>query len=97
MCNLDVEIAKIQTDLTWIKNSNKVMQKDIDDIKGILTKENERINKINKTIYGNGDYDNSLTNRTKKLEGYVNKVKGAVGLVAILGISNVLVIIKLLS
>ena len=97
MCDIDIEMAKIQTDLKWIKNSSATMQKDIGVIKHLLTQENERINKLNKTVYGNGDFNSSLVGRAQDLEAFVNKVKGAVSLVIVLGVGNMLLIIKMIS
>ncbi len=99
-CVKEKELAILQTDSEWIKKELISATEKIDKMIDILTAGEGKISRINKTVYGNGDKENSVVHRVKINSDYIISQKAQVNimklLLAVLGSGNAYFILKLL-
>lgn len=82
-CNKESEIAILQTDSKWIKQEMLKSMEKIDHMIEVFTKGEGKIAKLNKTIYGNGDKENSVVNKVEKMRDYVTGQKAQLTLLRV--------------
>jgi len=99
-CVKEKELAILQTDSEWVKQELIAATKKIDKMIDILTKGEGKISRLNKSVYGNGDKENSLSHKVKSNSDYILSQKAQMalikGMIVILSTSNLYFIIKLL-
>ena len=98
-CTKESELAILKTDSKWIKNELIKATKKIDHMVDVFTNGEGKIAKINNTLYGNGNKENSVTHNVKNNSDYILSQKAQLRLIkggiAVLGLSNVFLIVKL--